>query len=254
MGRDDRDGLLLSVTIHVVVLFLLAVAVRLPPDALDEDYPPQLMAIEFGPAPTRPVITGPPERAEAGQAADSRQQLETERPTPPAPTTARIPDRPQTPPRTADPLPRPVQSNDARPSRVNPPSRATTPERDPTPPQQTEPREGGGSSQGAGNRDGEGDGPGSGSGGDAPVEVGFQFGNRTFDCPSAPFAGVEGQVDHRVTFDPRGRYVADRPVTRNGVLNDAVRRVISRCRAQPLPPQARQVNQTTVASFRFTAN
>ena len=59
---------------------------------------------------------------------------------------------------------------------------------------------------------------------------------------------------HRVTFDPRGRYVADRPVTRNSVLNDAVSRVISRCRAQALPPQAAQVNQTTQATFVFRAN
>ena len=254
MKRDDRDGLLLSVTIHVAVLLLLAVAIRVPPEALDQDYPPQLMAIEFGPAPTRPVITGPPERAQAGQASDARQQLEPERPTPPAPTPVRVPERAPSPTRTENPLPRPVRTPDARPARPNPSSRATTPERAPTAPQQTQPTQGGGSSRGEGARDGDGGGPGAGSGGDAPAEVGFQFGNRTFDCPSAPFGGVEGQVDHRVTFDPRGRYVADRPVTRNAALNDSVRRVISRCRAQPLPPQATQVNQTTVATFRFVAN
>ena len=160
MGRDDRDGLLLSVTIHVVVLLLLAVGLRVPPEALDDDYPPQLMEIEFGPAPTRPVITGPPERAQAGQSADAREQPDPERPTPPAPTRARVPERPPTPPRTERPIPRPVQSNDAPPSRPNPPSRATTPDPDPTPPRQTQQTQGGGSSQGQGNREGDGLGPG----------------------------------------------------------------------------------------------
>lgn len=246
--------MLLSVALHLVVLLLLAAGLQLPPEALDKDYPPQLMEIEFGPAPTRPVVTGPPEQAEAGAPSDARQQLEPERPTPPAPTRARIPDRPSTPPRESRPIPRPVQSDNAPPARPNPPSRATEPERNPTPPTQPRPTQGTGTSQGEGQTTGDATGTGTGSGGDAPVEVGFQFGNRTFDCPSAPFAGVEGQVDHRVTFAPNGRYVADRPVTRNSVLNDAVRSVISRCRAQPLPREAAQVNQTTVATFRFVAN
>lgn len=253
-SRDDRDGLLLSVALHVVVLLLLAAGLQLPPEALDEDYPPQLMEIEFGPAPTRPVITGPPEQAPAGSPSDARQQVEPERPTPPAPTRARVPERAPTPPRETPPIPRPVQSDNAPPARPNPPSRATEPEPRPTPPTQPRPTQGTGTSEGPGTTTGDNGGDGAGSGGDAPVEVGFQFGNRTFDCPSAPFGGVEGEVVHRITFAPNGRYVADIPITRNSVLNDAVRRVISRCRAQRLPAEAAQLNQTTRATFRFIAN
>ena len=252
--RDDRDGLILSVSLHVLVLFLLAVGLRTPPKTLDEDYPPQLMEIEFGPAPTLPVQTGPPQAAEAGASSDAMEQPEPERPTPPAPARARIPERTPTPPREAErPIPRPVQSDDARPARPNPPSRATRPEPRPTPPQQTQPTRGTGQTRGESPTAGANDGPGTGSGGDAAVEVGFQFGNRAFDCPGVPFEGVQGQVVHRITFAPNGRYVADRPVTRNAVLNDAVSRVVSRCRAEPLPPGATQVNQTTRATFRFTA-
>ena len=42
-------------------------------------------------------------------------------------------------------------------------------------------------------------------------------------------------------------------MTRNAALNDAVRGVIARCRAQPLPPNASQVNQSVDVTFRFTA-
>ncbi len=251
---DDRDGLLLSVTIHIVVLFLLAVAVSIPPEATDPDYPPQLTEIEFGPAPTVPVQTGPPERAEAGASSDQMTQPEPERPTPPAPTRARVPERQPTPPRPDRPLPRPVQSDEARPARPNPPSRATRPEPNPTAPTQPRPTQGTGTSQGDSPTAGTNDGAGTGSGGDAPAEVGFQFGNRTFDCPTPPFGGVEGTVVHRVTFAPNGQYLADRPVTRVGALNSAVSQVISRCRAQPLPSNALQVPQTTQATFVFRAN
>ena len=251
--NDDRDGILLSVGLHAIILLLLAAALAVPPDVLDEDYPPQLMEIEFGPAPTLPVQTGPPEAAEAGADSDAQEQPEPERPTPPAPTRARVPERTPTPPRNAERIPRPVQSDDARPARPNPPSRATQPEPRPTPPTQPQPTTGTGSSRGDSPTSGTNDGAGSGSGGDAAVEVGFQFGNRTYNCPSVPFEGVTGQVVHRITFAPNGRYVADRPVTRNGPLNDAVQRVISRCRAEPLPSGATQVNQTTQATFRFTA-
>ena len=254
MPRDDRDGLVLSATLHLVILLLLAVALRTPPKTLDPDYPPQLTEIEFGVAPTVPQVVGPPERAEAGESSEAVTQPEPERPTPPAPTTARIPERTPTPPRPDRPLPRPVQSDAARPARPNPPSRATQAEPRPTAPTQPRPTQGTGTSQGSSPTAGSASGSGSGSGGDAPAEVGFQFGNRSFDCPTPPFGGVTGEVVHRVTFAPNGRYVVDRPQTRNAPLNQAVSAVISRCRAEPLPPNALQVNQTTQATFRFRAN
>ena len=246
--------MLLSVAAHAVVLLLLALALNVPSKALDPDWPPQLTEIEFGLAPVPPVVQGPPERAEAGESSDAMTQPEPERPAPPAATPVRVPDRPPTPRRADPPRPRPAQSDAARPARPNPPSRATRSEPRPTAPTQAQETQGTGSSQGDSPTAGSDAGSGSGSGGDAPVEVGFQFGNRSFDCPSVPFGGVTGEVIHRVTFAPNGRYVADRPVTRNGPLNAAVESVIRNCRAQPLPRNAAQVNQTAQATFRFRAN
>ena len=241
-------------TIHVVVLLLVALGLAVPPEATDPDYPPQLTEIEFGPAPTIPVQTGPPESAEAGQPSEAMTQPEPERPTPPAPTRARVPERTPTPPRPERPLPRPVQADNAPPARPNPPSRATRPEPNPTSPTQPRPTQGTGATQGESPTTGTNNGAGTGSGGDAPAEVGFQFGNRSFDCPIPPFGGVEGRVVHRVTFAPNGQYLADRPVTRIAALNQAVGQVIARCRAQPLPSNALQVPQTTQATFVFRAN
>ena len=111
VSSDDRDGFILSVTLHGVVLLLLALGLSVPPEATDPDFPPQLTEIEFGPAPTIPVMTGPPERAEAGSSSESMTQPEPERPTPPAPTRVRVPERTPTPPRQEAPLPRPVPNS-----------------------------------------------------------------------------------------------------------------------------------------------
>lgn len=254
MQRDDRDGIILSVSLHLIVLLLLAVALRVPPEALDPDWPPVLTEIEFGIAPVPPVVTGPPEQAEAGESSDAMTQPEPERPTPPAATPVRIPERTPTPRQPDRPIPRPVQNDNARPSRPNPPSRATQPEPRPTAPTQPRETEGTGTSQGNSPTPGSDTGDAAGSGGDAAVEVGFQFGNRTFTCPDVPFGGVVGEVRHRITFAPNGRYVADRPVTRNAALNSAVESVIRGCRAQPLPRNAVQVNDAVEATFRFRSN
>ncbi|WP_412063155.1 hypothetical protein [Rubrivirga sp. IMCC45206] len=254
LPSDDRDGIVLSVTLHVVVLLLLALAFAAPPEVTDPDWPPQLLEVEFGPAPVPPEIVGEPEAAEAGAPSRAMEQPEEERPTPPAPSPARIPERQPTPPKPDRPLPRPAQADDAPAARPNPPSRATRPEPDPRAARQPEPSTSAGTSEGTSRSAGADTGAGRGSGGDAPAEVGFQFGNRTYDCPTPPFSGVEGEVTYRVTFAPNGRYVADRPVTRNGALDASVRSVISRCRAEALPSNALQVNQTTQATFRFRAN
>ena len=255
VSSDDRDGFILSVTLHGVVLLLLALGLSVPPEATDPDFPPQLTEIEFGPAPTIPVMTGPPERAEAGSSSESMTQPEPERPTPPAPTRARVPERTPTPPRAEPPLPRPVQSETARPARPNPPSRATRPDPAPTAPTQPRPTTGTGTSQGASPTAGSAEGSGNGSGGDAPAEVGFQFGNRSYTCPTPPFGGIQGQVVYAITFRPNGSYAAARVSgSRNAALQSQVEGLLSRCRAEPLPSNALQVNQTTNATFRFSAN
>lgn len=251
--RDDRDGFVISVSAHALVLFLLVVLAAQPPETLDEDYPPQLMEIEFGPAPTLPVVQGNPQSAPSAAPSQANEQPEPERPTPPAPTSARLAERTPTPPRE-NPIPRPVQQDEARPARPNPPSRATREEPRPTAPTNPTPTQGGGRTQGDAPTSGLDAGSGSGSGGDADVEVGFQFGNRDFNCPAAPFGGVVGSVQYRVTFAPSGRLVASSPVNRNAALHESVQQVISRCRAEPLPSNARQVNQSTRATFTFRAN
>ena len=250
---DDRDGLLISVSAHAVVLLLLVLLAAQPTKTLDEDYPPQLTEIEFGPAPTLPIVTGEPQSAPDAAPSQAAEQPEPERPTPPAPTTARLAERRPTPSREA-PIPRPVRQEDARPARPNPPAQATQPEPRPSPPTNPEPTQGAGRTQGDASTSGRETGTDAGSGGDAAVEVGFQFGNRSFNCPTPPFGGVVGSVQYRVTFAPSGRYVTSSPVNRNAVLHESVQRVISQCRAEPLPARARQVNQATRATFNFRAN
>ena len=88
-----------------------------------------------------------------------------------------------------------------------------------------------------------------------PAEVGFQFGNRSYTCPTPPFGGIQGQVVYAITFRPNGSYAAARVSgSRNAALQSQVEGLLSRCRAEPLPSNALQVNQTTNATFRFSAN
>lgn len=256
---DDRTGLGVSLGAHALIILLLAFAARTPTETLDPDFPPKLVEVEMlflePPAPTVPVVQGPPESAPAAAPSDPMQSVEPERPAPPARSPVRIPEqRVETPrPPRPNPLPRPVQQPDARPARPNPPSRATRPEPAPTPRQQTAPTTGAGATQGSSNAPGATEGAGTGSGGDAPAEVGFQFGNRSFDCPSPGFDGIPGSVVMQVTFRPNGSYVTARASGGNPELVRAVQRVVSGCRAQPLPREARQVNQSTSATFVFRA-
>ena len=251
---DDRDGLILSVSLHLLLVLLIAMGIGEDQDPSPE--PPvklvELDLLEL--APTIPVQVGPPQRAEAGSPATPRQSVEPPRPAPPAATPVQPPPRPRATPPRPDPLPRPATDANARPTRPSPPSNATRPEPNPTPRQQPEPTQGSGATQGESSTSGTNDGNRSGSGGDAPAEVGFQFGNRSFTCPSPEFPGVEGTITFSVTFAPNGRYVTSRPRSRNATFTSAVQRVISGCRAQPLPPNATQTNQSTVATFNFRAS
>ncbi len=163
-----------------------------------------------------------------------------EQPTPPAATPARVPERSR--PLRPDPLPRPSTQADSRPTSPDPPSAATRPEPRPT--------ESAGAWEGTGQS-----GRDAGEGIPTPVEAGFQFGNRSFTCPSPPNDGtLEGTVVYSVQFAPNGRYLSGRPRSRNALLEAAVGRVISGCRADALPSRAAQVPQTTTATFRFSAN
>ena len=254
MSTDDREGITLSLGVHAVLLLFLVLVAATPPETLDEDYPPQLTEIEFGLAPTLPVIEGPPQSAPSAAPSTASEQPEPERPAPAAATPARVPQRTPTPPRE-NPLPRPSTRAEAPPSRPNPPSPATRPEPRPTPPRQTEPTRGGGRSEGDAQTAGTETGNQEGSGGDAPVEVGFNRGNRADDCPRAPFDGIVGEVRYRVTYAPNGSFVASRPLPpRNSDLDRLVQQVINRCRAEPLPSGVPQVNQSNTVTFRFRAN
>ena len=120
MSADDREGIALSLGVHAVLLLLLVLVAATPTETLDEDYSPQLTEIEFGVAPTLPVVEGPPESAPSAAPSDAAEQPEPERPAPAAATPARVPERAPTPPRER-PVPRPVQRDEARPARPNPP-------------------------------------------------------------------------------------------------------------------------------------
>ena len=254
VSSDDREGIALSLGVHAVLLLLLVLVAATPSETLDADYPPQLTEIEFGVAPTLPVVEGPPQSAPSAAPSAAAEQPEPERPAPAAATPARVPERAPTPPRDR-PVPRPVQRDQARPARPNPPSRATQPEPRPTAPTNAEPTRGGGRSEGTAETAGTETGTETGSGGDAPVEVGFNRGNRADTCPTPPFDGIVGDVRYRVTYAANGRYVASQPLPpRNSDLDRLVQGVINRCRAEPLPPGVPQVNQSNTVTFRFRAN
>ena len=253
MSADDRTGALVSVVAHALLVLLLVFVAAAPSEALEQDTV-ELVELDFDSAladAPMPVEQGEPARAEAGDPSAPAQSLDEPRPAPPAATPVRIPEAQRPTPTRPDPLPRPRQNPDARPTRPSPPSTATRPEPAPTPPRQPDPTEGRGNTTGSASTDGSGTGPGDGSGGDAPAEVGFQFGNRDFTCGQPAFPGVEGTIQYALTFAPDGRYISGRPRSRNATFQNAVEAVLRTCRAAPLPPQAAQVPQTTTATFRF---
>lgn len=112
---------------------------------------------------------------------------------------------------------------------------------------------GSGRADGGGSGSGAGSGTGSGSDGSGEREVGFAFGNRVWDCPTPVFEGVPGEVTLSLTFRPDGGFVSASGRGGNSQLVRAARDAAGRCRAQALPGNARQVNQTTQATFRFVA-
>lgn len=217
-----------------------------------------MVEIEFGQTPVRPVLTGPPQQAEAGDRAAARQQLAPERPAPPQSSPVRPPERTRTtPPRESPPIPRTSQQPDTPPRRPSPPSNRREPQPDPSPPRQEEPTQGNGAGGGDSSVDGRAEsGSGPGSGGDAPVQVGFDFGNRTASCPPITFTSPTAAsftVQYRITFNPAGRVVSVRQVgRRSGIpeLNREAAAAARRCTAPALPPNAARENQSTVYTWR----
>ena len=80
MSRDDSIALGVSLGIHALLLVL---CVQFAVESRSEIEPPRqrLVEVEFNLAstPVRPVLTGPPQRAEAGERSQARQQPEPER-------------------------------------------------------------------------------------------------------------------------------------------------------------------------------
>ena len=255
---DDRDGLILSVSLHALVLLIAAFGMSVEVDPTPE--PPvklvELEMVEF--TPSVPVQVGPPQRAEAGDPAPPRQSIEPPRPAPPAATPVQPPPRPRATPPRPDPLPRPQTTPNARPARPSPPSTARQPEPDPSPRQQLDPTQGTGATDGASSRSGTNAGPGSGSGGDAAAEVGFDLGNRTHSCTTITLteasASMFGSISYTITYAPNGSFVSARPITRNATLDRVVRPRLSSCRASRLPPQATQTNQSVRVTYNFRAS
>lgn len=247
MDRNDWIALVTTIGVHALLLLITVGVVT----AIDEEPPePELLVeVDFTSASALPVRLGPPQRAEAGPSSQADQQAEPERPAPPASTPVRVPERESTPNRSEETVPRPRTDEQATPERPNPPSRTRDPEPDPTPPRNSPPTEGGGNASGESDRAGTDEGRAEGSGGNAEVEVGFNFGNRSFNCPSPPSSAPQGQVVYRITFAPNGSFVRAIPVRRNAALENVMDPLLRRCRADRLPSQADQVNQATQASF-----
>ncbi|MEL6616205.1 MAG: hypothetical protein AAFQ43_10730 [Bacteroidota bacterium] len=258
MSRDDATALGISLGVHALLLLLFVTVVA---ESRAEIEPPEVRLVEveweLDTTPVRPVLTGPPQQAAAGEQSQARQQPDPERPAPPAASPVRTPERPRpNRPRDTPPITRNTPTPEVTPRRPSPPSNRTAPQPDPTPPRQPQPSQSTGTGGGTSTTDGNaasGDGPG--SGGDAAAEVGFNFGNRSvISCNTPPYPGFDGTATYNVTFAPSGAYVSARPVRRNAQLDGIVRQVLPSCRAQRLPSNASQVNQTTRVTFTFRGN
>ena len=85
-----------------------------------------------------------------------------------------------------------------------------------------------------------------------PGETGWNVDVRDYECPVTmdsldPF----GEIQYTITFSPDGGFVSAEPHRSDPVLERAVARLITECRAEPLPPEAPQVDQATIVTFRF---
>lgn len=74
---------------------------------------------------------------------------------------------------------------------------------------------------------------------------------REVTCPPLPGTdGLAGEVTYALRFAPDGRLLGSEARTSAPALQIAVDRIVGRCRAEPLPPEAPQLPQATLHTFR----
>ncbi len=282
--RQDNDrlarGLGGSAAIHVA-LFLLwfSTGPSRPTPKMDalRTYPTEVLELTdiqiMDAAPAFSDIPGPPQAAAGGASSEggpAGEEPPSEKPVPERvtpPATART--RAERPDVTREGIPTPARVPETPPARR---SEAPTPGRAQPAPRPTGANRpvaqqgtgtesgtgqgvgtGSGRGNGGGSGTGAGSGTGSGSDGTGTREVGFALGNRTFNCTPPPFEGVPGDVTLTVTFRPDGGFVSASGRGGNADLVRSARSAARGCRAQPLPRNAAQTNQSTQATFRFVA-
>jgi hypothetical protein len=79
------------------------------------------------------------------------------------------------------------------------------------------------------------------------------FPPRHIFCPRPRNPGLGGTVAFALTFTPRGDVVSTRLLTPQAPARviRAGKSVLSRCMADPLPPEATQINQEGTVTFAF---
>ena len=270
--REEWKAFSLSFAAHAAFLLFAFFFVRpQAPDRVAPQERPHLVELQIEPVPVLAPEGGAP-TGEAQAPRTAAPPAERPRPeprrTPPArpatPTPVELPTPtrpPPTRPQTTRPTPAPPPPVRRDPeAQVRPPAPppATPDERaDPAPagsPTQGTTENGGVSATGAPGSGGSQDGGGRGGiGGGSGVAYGG-LGNRGIRCRTPAFPGYSGTVSYSVTFAPNGRYVSSRAVRRAGntQVNSAAGNAVSSCRAEPLPEDADQVNQTGSVTFTFT--
>ena len=215
---DDRDGLILSVSLHALLLLIAAFGMSVDVDPTPEP-PVKLVELEMMDfTPSVPVTVGPPQRARAGDPAPPRQSVEPPRPAPPrrdarpaSAAHARHAAASRPAPASPDDTPTRARRAPARPRRLASPNRTRRPR------QQLDPTRGTGTSEGTSSRSGTNDGPGSGSGGDRGRRGSAStWGNRTHSCTTITLteasASMFGSISYTITYAPNGSFVSARPV------------------------------------------
>ena len=242
MHPDDWKGLGVSLAVHLLLLIgfsAVFLGSKLPEPNI-RLLELELIDFDVASSAARPSAAAQP----------IQPQPPREEPRPEPPRAQRPAPTPVQPPRTQTP-PRPTEQTVPRPT-----PQENTPPRPPSPPVES-PREntdGGGTPAGqTGQQSNTQDGTGQGNTGTSGLSI-EGLGSRGATCPRPRYPGVSGTVTYAVTFGPDGRYLGARPLVRGGDarLEQAVRSIISGCRAEPLSEAASQVNQDGRVTFRFT--
>lgn len=236
MQKDDWTGLGVSIGTHLLALLFVGTIIL---GSKNPEPQVRLLQIEFGSIassarPSAPSDNPDPRPPQPEQDPTTpREQVATQTPV--------QPPRTQSSAQLNETITRPQQNDTSQPDPPNPsiPDRNTD--------------GGGGSPDGETGQDNNPDNSdGQGNEGTSGVAV-EGLGSRSAQCRRPAYPGVSGIVSYLVTFAPDGSYIRSRPNIRGGDqrLDDAVRRVISTCRAARLPSSADQVEQTGTVTFRF---